>query len=122
MVVNLHIQFVERSVPDSCVLASLRDPSRRVLRARDTRYARVAGLAARGGLAAAPPPQLTRNGATAPLLCPHGVAMRPRANYSLREFPAADKIHHSFFYYMIPNSKLFCLHFNKSYAYPLIFD
>ena len=64
MVVNLHIQFVERSVPDSCVLASLRDPSRRVLRARDTRYARVAGLAARGGLAAAPPPQLTRNGAT----------------------------------------------------------
>ena len=45
-------------------LASLRDPSRcaaqRAVRTRDTRYTRVAGLAARGGLAAAPPPQLTR--------------------------------------------------------------
>ena len=72
-------------------LASLRDPSRyaarRALRARDTRCTHVAGLVARGGLAAAPPPQLTRNGATAPLLRPHGVATRPRADYSLREFP-----------------------------------
>ena len=44
---------------------------------RDARCARVAGLAARGGLAAAPPPQLTRNGATAPLLARTGSLRDP---------------------------------------------